>query len=121
MWRVSYLRAAADELDSLPALEQVAIEHAVEKLEVAGIRLPAPHCAPVKGVEGALKVPGGSSGQDVAAARGGRSTREQVLTNSRSLRSRRTARRIRASSSGLAVMRLNAWPNGKNIREDEGR
>jgi hypothetical protein len=52
MWRVSYLRAAADELDSLPALEQVAIQHAVEKLEAAGVRLPAPHCAPVKGVEG---------------------------------------------------------------------
>jgi hypothetical protein len=52
MWRVSYLRAASDELDLLPALEQVAIQHAVEKLEVTGIRLPAPHCAPVKGVEG---------------------------------------------------------------------
>lgn len=52
MWRVSYLQAAADELDSLPALEQVAIQHAVEKLEVTGIGLPAPHCAPVKGVEG---------------------------------------------------------------------
>jgi hypothetical protein len=52
MWRVSYLQAAADELDSLPALEQVAIQHAVEKLQVTGIRLPAPHGAPVKGVEG---------------------------------------------------------------------
>jgi len=52
MWRVSYLRTAADELDSLPALEQVAIQHAVEKLEAAGVRLPAPHCAPVKGVKG---------------------------------------------------------------------
>jgi len=52
MWRVSYLQAAADELNSLPALEQVAIQHAVEKLEVTGVGLPAPHCAPVKGVEG---------------------------------------------------------------------
>lgn len=52
MWRVSYLQAAADELNSLPPLEQVAIQHAVEKLEVTGVRLPAPHCAPVKGVEG---------------------------------------------------------------------
>jgi hypothetical protein len=52
MWRVSYLQVAADELQSLPALEQVAIQHAVEKLEVTGVGLPAPHCAPVKGVEG---------------------------------------------------------------------
>lgn len=52
MWQVSYLQAAADELDSLPPLEQVAIQHAVEKLEASGVRLPAPHCAPVKGVDG---------------------------------------------------------------------
>lgn len=52
VWQVSYLEAAADELESLPALEQVAIQHAVEKLEAAGVRLPAPHCAPVKGVDG---------------------------------------------------------------------
>ena len=52
MWEVSYLEAAADELDSVPPLDQVAIQHAVEKLEVSGVRLPAPHCAPVKGVDG---------------------------------------------------------------------
>jgi hypothetical protein len=53
VWQVSYLAAAADGLDSLPALEQVAIQHAVEKLEAAGgppasAALRPVNCAPAK-------------------------------------------------------------------------
>ena len=53
MWQVSYLAAAELELEGLPPAEQVAIRHAVEKLQLLGIRLPAPHCKPVQGVIGA--------------------------------------------------------------------
>jgi hypothetical protein len=42
MWQVSYLAAAEQELETLPRAEQVAIQHAVEKLQLLGIRLPSP-------------------------------------------------------------------------------
>ena len=53
MCQVSYLAAARQELEGLPPAEQVAIRHAVEKLQLLGVRLPAPHCKPVQGVIGA--------------------------------------------------------------------
>jgi len=53
IWQVSYLAAAEQELETLPPAEQVAIQHAVEKLQLLGVRLPAPHCKPVQGVIGA--------------------------------------------------------------------
>lgn len=52
MWQVSYLAAAEQELEALPPAEQVAIRRAVEKLQLLGIALPAPHCKPVKGMIG---------------------------------------------------------------------
>lgn len=41
--------AARVELDSLPAPEQRAIDHAVEKLQALGTQLPFPHASKVRG------------------------------------------------------------------------
>lgn len=48
MWQVSYLSAAEQELETLPPTEQVAIQHAVEKLQLLGIRLPARTASPFR-------------------------------------------------------------------------
>lgn len=48
MWQVSYLAAAEQELETLPPAEQVAIQHAVEKLELLGVRLPARTASPFR-------------------------------------------------------------------------
>lgn len=42
--------AAQAELDALPVAEQQAVDHAVEKLTVLGVRLPFPHTSKVQGV-----------------------------------------------------------------------
>lgn len=47
---VVLLRPARDELAVLPAAERRALDHAVEKLQAAGDRLPFPHSSQVKGV-----------------------------------------------------------------------
>ena len=46
---VYFHRAARAELDALPAAEQRAIDHAVEKLEAVGAQLPFPHASKVRG------------------------------------------------------------------------
>ncbi len=41
--------AARAELDALPAAEQRAVDHAVEKLEALGSQIPFPHASTVRG------------------------------------------------------------------------
>jgi mRNA-degrading endonuclease RelE of RelBE toxin-antitoxin system len=43
MWLVEWHPQAVEELMRLPAYEQVALDHAVEKLAALGPRLPYPH------------------------------------------------------------------------------
>lgn len=45
MWTVKYLAEAEAERNALPAAERIAIQHAVEKLQALGPRLPFPHSA----------------------------------------------------------------------------
>ena len=47
---VDFHRAAQQELDSIPAVEQAAVQHAREKLMALGDHLPYPHQSAVKGV-----------------------------------------------------------------------
>jgi hypothetical protein len=51
MWKVLYLPAAEEELDSLPARDKNAVDNAVEKLKSMGPNLPAPHQSAVLGCE----------------------------------------------------------------------
>lgn len=52
MWLVRVHPEAEDELAGLPAAEQAAVWHAVEKLEVLGPDLPFPHQSAVRGQHG---------------------------------------------------------------------
>jgi hypothetical protein len=51
MWKVLYLLAAEEELDSLPARDKNAVDNAVEKLKSMGPNLPPPHQSAVLGCE----------------------------------------------------------------------
>ncbi len=46
---VSFHPAARAELDSLPAPERRAMDHAIEKLQALGAQLPFPHASRVRG------------------------------------------------------------------------
>jgi hypothetical protein len=50
VWKVDYLPAAANERSELPPRERQAIDNAVQKLEVIGPDLPAPHSSAARGV-----------------------------------------------------------------------
>jgi hypothetical protein len=52
VWRVRFHPEAEEELGKLPAVEQAAILHAVEKLEALGPDLPFPHQSAVRGERG---------------------------------------------------------------------
>jgi hypothetical protein len=52
MWEVRYHPAAEAELGKLPAAEQAAIRHAVEKLQAVGPDLGYPHSSQTKGIAG---------------------------------------------------------------------
>jgi hypothetical protein len=52
MWSVEWHPSAVEELMRLPAHEQVALDHAVEKLAALGPRLPYPHQSAVQGQQG---------------------------------------------------------------------
>jgi hypothetical protein len=52
MWVVEWHPQAVEELMRLPTDEQVALDHAVEKLAVLGPRLPYPHQSAVQGQQG---------------------------------------------------------------------
>lgn len=49
--RVAHHPAAEKELDQLPTGEKVAIDHAVEKLEVSGDQLRFPHSSAIEGAD----------------------------------------------------------------------
>jgi hypothetical protein len=52
VWEVRYLGAASQERAALPPAEQVALDHAVDKLAAFGPRLPFPHQSAVRAGEG---------------------------------------------------------------------
>lgn len=51
VWEVGYLEEADEERRRLPAAEKNALDHAVEKLEAFGPRLPYPHQSAVRGAD----------------------------------------------------------------------
>lgn len=52
MWEVRYHPAAEAEFGKLPAAEQAAMRHAVEKLQAVGPDLGYPHSSQAKGIAG---------------------------------------------------------------------
>jgi hypothetical protein len=54
-WRVTIHPAANAELAALPASEQIAIDHAIEKLTVLGERLGSPHSSSIRGTSQSLR------------------------------------------------------------------
>lgn len=104
--RVQWVREALDELQELPASEYEAMLHAVDKLEVVGLRLGYPHSSAVKGASRLreLRPRGGKSPWRAFYGRVGKSFVIAAIGPEARVDPRRFRRSIWAAAERLAAL-----------------
>jgi hypothetical protein len=110
MWTVDWHPDAREEFRKLPPDERVAIQHAVQKLELLGPQLPAPHQSAVRGRQGQglreLRPRGGRSPWRALYDRSQDTFRIAGIAPDAEVNQRRFNRAV-----GTARQRLEEWPS----------